>query len=101
MDRDTEVIREFLERGLPPELTEHAAYIAEAVLEAGLRTTVTPREKGMAEIHHSKGSTTGIAKLADELVSGLSALNILSLDDLARRVGSSKIEELVGSADYS
>ena len=77
MDRDTEVIREFLERGLPPELTEHAAYIAEAVLEAGLRyDRYTARKKEWLKYTTRKDRLQGIAKLADELVSGLSALDI-------------------------
>ena len=42
----------------------------------------------------------GIAKLAEELASGLSELDNLSRDELANRIDPNKIEALVGSLQF-
>ena len=91
-------IREFLERELPQGTADQVTHFTTALLEAGQRyDRLTARRSEWRKYSARKSRLKQITKLAWNLASALSELDILSRDDLASRIGETKIDELVGS----
>jgi hypothetical protein len=94
-DRD---IRGFLQRELPRPKRKQAPYIADFLLEAAARyDRYTARRDEWWDYTPRKRQLQMITKQAKELAGLLCALDILTRDDFARRVGTKEIEALVGS----
>jgi hypothetical protein len=91
-------IREFLERELPQRATDQVAHFTTALLEAGQRyDRLTARRSEWRKYSARKNRLKRITRLAWDLASALSELDVLSHDDLASRIGATKIDEFVGS----
>jgi hypothetical protein len=91
-------VHEFLVRELPPENVRRASYFANAAWEAGERyVRYSERKDEWSSYATRRDKLKKIVMLTEELASGLSDLDTLSRDDLARRVGSKEIDGLIGS----
>ena len=91
-------LHEFLIRELPPKNASRASYFADAVREAGERYgRYIARKDEWSSFAARRDKLKKITTFIEGVESGLRELDIVSLDDLACRVGSKKIDELVGS----
>jgi hypothetical protein len=94
----SESLQEFLMSNLPRGKTKQLAYLADALHEAGARyDRYSARKEEWSGYARRSGELRRIAKRSDELALCLSQLDILSRDDLAKRIGQKEIEALVGS----
>jgi hypothetical protein len=91
-------IHGFLIRELPQKKATRASYFADAVREAGERyDRYIARKDEWWSFTDRRDKLKKIATFIDGVASGLRELDILSRDDLASRIGSKEIDELVGS----
>ena len=98
VETDAAGIREFLERELPHGGADQVAHFTAALVEAGRRyDRLAERRSEWRKYSARKNRLKQVTKLAWSLASALSELDILSRDDLATRIGASKIDEFVGS----
>lgn len=94
-------IRGFLERELPPGKKRDAPLIAGFLQEASERyDRYSERRDDWRNYNRRRRQVMRIAKLAGDLVSGLSELDILTRDDFSRRFDSRLFEALVGSLSF-
>jgi hypothetical protein len=91
-------IQEFLARELPRKNARRASYFADAVREAGERyDQYIARKDEWWSFASRRDKLKKITRFIDKVASGLRELDVLSRDDLANRMGSKEIDELVGS----
>jgi hypothetical protein len=100
-DEDGESLQEFLLCELPPGKTTQAPYLTNAIVNAGKRyDRHAARKNEWLDYATRRNRLTGIARLADALVSELCKLDIVSRDDLACRDDPKKLEALTGSLRF-
>jgi hypothetical protein len=93
-----EGVREFLERLLPAKRSDAAAYFADALQRAGERyDRYTAKKKEWLQFGDRRNRLVRIAWDAKSLTDKLSALDIISRDDLTLRIGPAAVDALVGS----
>jgi hypothetical protein len=93
-----EDILEFLVRELPPGRAKQAPYLAAALRSAGARyDRYAEKRKECLDYTARRYRLFEITKAARELASNLCHLDILSRDELARRIDPAEVETLVGS----
>ena len=91
-------VQAFLVRELSPKNERRASYFAEAVRAAGERyDRYIERKDEWWSFAARRDKLKKITTFIDGVASGLCELDILSRDDLASRMGSKEIDELVGS----
>jgi hypothetical protein len=91
-------VREFLLRELPSKNNKEASYFSDAVRDAGERyDRYIARSDEWSDYAIRRDKLKKITTFIEGVASGLRDLDIMSRDDLACRVGSEKIDELVGS----
>jgi hypothetical protein len=96
-DQDSDVHRFFV-CALPPERASRAPYFTKAVCEAGERyDRYIARRDEWWSFAKRRDKLKKIVTFVEGVASGLRELDILSRDDLAVRVGSREIDELVAS----
>jgi hypothetical protein len=91
-------VQAFLFRELAPRNARRASYFAGAVREAGERyDRYIDRRDEWWNFAVRRDKLKKITTFIDGVASGLCELDILSRDDLASRIGSKEIDELVSS----
>jgi hypothetical protein len=91
-------ILDFLKRELPPGKIKQASYIMDELQKAGARyDRYTVKRKDWWNYTRRRQRLETVNKLAMELETSLSELDILTRDDLASRVDPKEIEALIGS----
>lgn len=91
-------VYEFLVRHLPPQNNKRASYFANALREAGERyDRYIARRDEWFDYAARKKKLERLMVSIEAVAFGLSELDILSRDDLASRVDSKEIDELVGT----
>ena len=92
-----ETLVAFLTRELPPRRREDVEYFARAIREAGDRYDRYDGRRADWEKYSSRRARLRkLEELAANLASALCSLDILSHDDLANRIGSEKVDYLIG-----
>src|SRR5689334_15978558 len=92
-----EGIRDFLERKLPPGMTDQAPFITETLIEASARyDRYAASRKDWFSYVRRRDRLLKVARLTRQLASELCDLDILSQDDLANRINPTQIEALIG-----
>ena len=92
-----ESLLEFLARKLPPRRAKQAHDVANAVLQAGERyNRYAARRNDWLNYAIRGGRLKRISRFAEQLVSDLCELDILSRDDLETRFQPKQIETLIG-----
>jgi hypothetical protein len=92
-----ETVIDFLARELPPARRDDAEHFATAIKEAGERyDRYDERRSEWEKYSRRRAGLLNLEKLAEDLVSALCSIDILTRDDLASRIGSEKIDYLVG-----
>lgn len=99
--RAVQDIQDFLARKLPPGKTTEAAYLTNALLEAGMRyDRYTARKDEWWSYVNRRTQLKRITTCVDWLEKGLCGLDIISRDDFGKRVNSKEIDALVGSLRF-
>lgn len=96
-DRSEALLAFFLSE-LPPAMTQEAAYLTNAVLEAGARYDRFATSKSYWSNYNTRRSKLKeIERQSASLASILCGLDILTREDLSGRVAAKEIEALIGS----
>jgi hypothetical protein len=94
----SERVCDFLERKLPPGMTDQAPFLTEALLEASARyDRYAASKKDWFSYVRRRERLLKVARLARQLASEFCELDILSRDDLGSRIDPEQVDSLIGS----